>query len=70
MKLIVETVKDNYTFPLPKHIDKSDMETMLRKDMQTNLSFLEVVGYDQQTVFINKNNIIAVYLVNAGDNND
>lgn len=68
MKLVIETIKDNYTFPLPKHIDKQDMENMLRKDMQTNLSFLEVVGYDQQCVFINKNNIIAVYLINGDDN--
>lgn len=62
MKLVIETIKDNYTFPLPKHIDKSDMENMLRKDMQTNLSFLELIDANGGKMFINKSQIVSLYL--------
>lgn len=63
VRLVIDTIKDTYYFPLPKHVDKSDMENMLRKDIQTNLSFLEVIDDKQQNIFINKNNIVAVYVI-------
>lgn len=70
MRLVIDTMKDTYYFTLLKHVDKSDMENMLRKDIQTNLSFLEVIDDKQQNVFINKNNIVAVYVTDEVDDNE
>ena len=62
MKLVIETTKEKYELSLPKHVDKDSIWQDIRKDMQTNLSFLELVDENGRTIFINKSQIVSLYL--------
>lgn len=62
MKLVIETTKEQYKLSLPKHVDKDSIWQDLRKDMQTNLSFLELIDENSRTIFINKSQIVSLYL--------
>ena len=62
MKLVIETTKQQYKLSLPKHVDKDNIWENIRKDMQTNLSFLELIDENGRTIFINKSQIVACYL--------
>lgn len=62
MKLVIETTKEQYKLSLPKHVDKDSIWQNIRKDMQTNLSFLELIDENGRTIFINKSQIVACYL--------
>lgn len=62
MKLVIETTKERYELSLPKHVDKDSIWQNIRKDMQTNLSFLELIDGNGRTIFINKSQIVSLYL--------
>ena len=62
MKLVIETTKEQYKLSLPKHVDKDSIWENIRKDMQTNLSFLELINENGRTTFINKSQIVSLYL--------
>ena len=62
MKLIIETTNERYKLSLPKHINKDSIWQDIRKDMQTNLSFLELIDENGRTMFINKSQIVSLYL--------
>ena len=62
MKLIIETTKEKYELSLPKHVDKDSIWQDIRKDMQTHLSFLELIDENGRTTFINKSQIVSLYL--------
>ena len=62
MRLVIDTMKDTYYFPLPKHVDKDSVWKDIRKDMQTNLSFLELIDKNGRIIFINKSQIVSLYL--------
>lgn len=62
MKLVIETTKEKYELSLPKHVDKDSIWQDIRKDMQTNLSFLELIDENGRTIFINKSQIVSLYL--------
>lgn len=62
MKLVIETTKEQYKLSLPKHVDKDSIWQDIRKDMQTNLSFLELVDENGRTIFVNKSQIVSLYL--------
>lgn len=62
MKLVIETTKEKYELSLPKHVDEDSIWQDIRKDMQTNLSFLELVDENGRTIFINKSQIVSLYL--------
>lgn len=62
MKLVIETTKERYELSLPKHVDKDSIWQDIRKDMQTNLSFLELIDENGRTIFINKSQIVSLYL--------
>lgn len=62
MKLVIGTTKEQYKLSLPKHVDKDSVWKDIRKDMQTNLSFLELIDESGRTIFINKSQIVACYL--------
>lgn len=62
MKLVIETTKEKYELSLPKHVDKDSVWKDIRKDMQTNLSFLELIDENGRTIFINKSQIVSLYL--------
>lgn len=62
MKLVIETTKELYKLSLPKHVDKDSVWQDIRKDMQTNLSFLELIEENGITMFINKSQIVSLYL--------
>ena len=62
VKLIIETTKERYKLSLPKHVDKDSVWKDIRKDMQTNLSFLELIDENGITMFINKSQIVSLYL--------
>ena len=62
MKLVIETTKEQYKLLLPKHVDKDSVWQDIRKDMQTNLSFLELIDENGRTIFINKSQIVSLYL--------
>lgn len=62
MKLVIETTKEKYELSLPKHVDKDSVWKDIRKDMQTNLSFLELIDKNGRTIFINKSQIVSLYL--------
>ena len=62
MKLIIETTKEKYELSFPKHVDKDSIWQDIRKDMQTHLSFLELIDENGRTIFINKSQIVSLYL--------
>ena len=62
VKLVIETTKERYELSLPKHVDKDSIWQNIRKDMQTNLSFLELIDGNGRTIFINKSQIVSLYL--------
>lgn len=62
MKLVIETTKEKYELSLPKYVDKDSIWQDIRKDMQTNLSFLELIDKNGRTIFINKSQIVSLYL--------
>ena len=62
VKLVIETTKEQYKLSLPKHVDKDSVWKDIRKDMQTNLSFLELIDENGITMFINKSQIVSLYL--------
>lgn len=62
VKLVIETTKEKYELSLPKHVDKDSIWQDIRKDMQTNLSFLELIDENGRTIFINKSQIVSLYL--------
>ena len=62
MRLVIETTKEQYKLSLPKHVDKDSVWQDIRKDMQTNLSFLELIDENGRTMFINKSQIVSLYL--------
>lgn len=62
MKLVIETTKQQYKLSLPKHVDKDSIWQDIRKDMQTNLSFLELIDENCRTIFLNKSQIVSCYL--------
>ena len=62
VKLVIETTKEQYKLSLPKHVDKDSIWENIRKDMQTNLSFLELIDENGRTTFINKSQIVSLYL--------
>ena len=62
VKLVIETTKEQYKLSLPKHVDKDSIWQNIRKDMQTNLSFLELIDENGRTIFINKSQIVSLYL--------
>lgn len=62
MKLVIDMTKQQYKLSLPKHVDKDSIWQDIRKDMQTNLSFLELIDENGRTRFINKSQIVACYL--------
>lgn len=62
VKLVIETTKEKYELSLPKHVDKDSVWKDIRKDMQTNLSFLELIDENGRTIFINKSQIVSLYL--------
>lgn len=62
MKLVIETTKEQYKLSLPKHVDKDSIWENIRKDMQTNLSFLELIDENGRTIFVNKSQIVSLYL--------
>ena len=62
VKLVIETTKEKYKLSLPKHVDKDSIWQDIRKDMQTNLSFLELIDDNGRTMFINKSQIVSLYL--------
>ena len=64
VKLVIETTKEQYKLSLPKHVDKDSIWQDIRKDMQTNLSFLELIDENGRTIFINKSQIVSLYLEN------
>ena len=62
VKLVIETTKEKYELSFPKHVDKDSVWKYIRKDMQTNLSFLELIDKNGRTIFINKSQIVSLYL--------
>ena len=62
VKLVIETTKEQYKLSLPKHVDKDSIWQDIRKDIQTNLSFLELIDENGRTIFINKSQIVSLYL--------
>ena len=62
MKLVIETTKEKYELSFPKHVDKDSIWQDIRNDMQTNLSFLELIDENSRTIFVNKSQIVSLYL--------